>query len=50
MKSIAANDDRGIKQSMLRYFKHVAIFIDKHYRKKNVRAALLICCLNITIS
>ena len=31
IKSTAANDDRRVKQTMLRYFKRVAIFRDEHY-------------------
>ena len=31
MKSIATNDNRRVKQTILRRFKRVAIFRDKHY-------------------
>ena len=37
-------------ESMLRYFKRVAIFRDKHYPKRSVRDALRICYLSIPIS
>ena len=50
MKSIAANDNRRVKQTMLRYFKRVAIFRDKHYPNRSVRDAFRVCCFGITIS
>ena len=50
MKSIAPNDNRRIKQTMLHYFKPVTIFRDKHYPNRSVRDALCICSFNITIS
>ena len=50
MKSTAANDNRTVKQTMLRYFKHVASLRDKHYPNRSVCDALHICYFNITIS
>ena len=50
MKPIAGNNDRRGTQTMLRYFKDVAIYIDKHYPNRSVRDALPICFFNITIS
>ena len=50
MKSTVAFDNKRVKQSMLRYFKRVAIFRNKHYSKRCVRDALRICYFNITIS
>ena len=50
MKSIAANDNRRVKQTMLCYFKHVAIFGDEHYPNRSIRDALHIWCFDITIS
>ena len=37
MKSTAANDNKGAKETMLRYFKRVAIFRDKHNPNRSVR-------------
>ena len=41
----AANDNRRVKQTMLRYFKRVANFRDKHNPDRSVRDALRICFL-----
>ena len=50
MKSTAAIDNRRVKQTMLCYFKCVAIFRGKIYPNRSVRDALRIDYLNITIS
>ena len=50
VKSTAANDNRRVKQTTLRYSKRVAIFGDKHYPNRNVRNALRVCWFDITIS
>ena len=44
----AANDNRRVKQTMLRYFKRVVIFRDKHYTNRRVREALRICLFSIS--
>ena len=45
MKS-AANDDRRVKRTMPCYFKHVAIFRDRHYPNRSFRDALCMCYFN----
>ena len=42
MKSIVANDNKRVRQTMLRYFKCVTVFWDKHYQNRRVRDALRI--------
>ena len=46
----SGDDNRRVKQTMLHYFKRVAIFRDKHFPNRSIGDTLGICYFNISIS